>query len=340
MKSLNYYEVTIFILVLLKISNCVENYKNEEESFFRGKRAISPGTIIEIASKAFSTFKTVKDVFREACVAYKCLRMGKDKCLIKIKDSLFKPEQNNFGKVFDKLDNLSNQFSTELKCEFIGQEYNEIWKKINRILKRIKTFLNVPNDKIAKKSLQDLCRDNSQGIDMIHSLIEDFLEEKKLAKIALNCHNYKSDKLEGFHYDTLTMILQFMIISSNCEQLFNYNKFDYEKFWYETESYLTYYKEYSFPLKFTQDLGYNGLNEVVKRKYKENGAKKAVEQLNKEYSYFDWTFFEWSTILFADNMAIRPFMSRPKITSQSFSLPSKEMKSDDKFKNSKNFHIR
>jgi len=42
MKSLNYYEVTIFILVLLKISNCVEN---EEESFFREK-ILDPGVVI------------------------------------------------------------------------------------------------------------------------------------------------------------------------------------------------------------------------------------------------------------------------------------------------------
>ena len=103
-----------------------------------------------------------------------------------------------------------------------------------------------PNEDIAKKSLQNLCRDNTEGIGKILSLIENYLKEEQLIKISKNCYKYNFDKLEDFHYETLTMILQFMIVGSNCEQLFNYNKFDYNLFWHETENYLNYYKDFFF----------------------------------------------------------------------------------------------
>ena len=120
---------------------------------------------------------------------------------------------------------------------------------IIRILRQIKPFINDRNNKNLKKNLQGLCRDYSEGIDKIHSLIENYLDDKKLIKIAFNCYKYNFNELEDFHYKTLTMILQFMIISSNCEQLFNYNKFDYNLFWHETENYLNYYKNLRIYLK-------------------------------------------------------------------------------------------
>jgi hypothetical protein len=293
MKMFKCFQISLFILILFENFNCVEenNKKYSEKIFLREKR--NP------VLTAFTGYKLLKEMFEEARNAYKCLnnkngiQQGAQICFQKIKDSFSNDDNQSveyFDKVFDKLDKISNQLSTELKCEFLEQEYNNIWQLISRILKKIKILINDLNDKIHKKYLQSLCRDHSEGIDKIYSLIENYLDEKKLIKIALNCYNYNFDALTEFHYKTLTMILQFMIVSSNCEQLFNYNKFDYNKFWHETENYLNYYKDYLFPLQFSQDSGYNGLKQVAKRILKENQkAQKTVEQLNKDYSFFDWS---------------------------------------------------
>ncbi len=348
MKSLKFYELLLFILIAL---NCVDEYENkkEEKSMLHQKRYFQ---VVVKAKKAYDFFIEVRAGFCKAGNAYKCLKMGVGKCMGKVKDSFFLTNHDeivnnfdrvfnnfdkifeNFDKVFDKLDKLSNQFSTELKCEFIEQKYIDINEKINRIRKELKIFLNDknPNEDIAKKSLQNLCRDNTEGIGKILSLIENYLKEEQLIKIAKNCYKYNFDKLEDFHYETLTMILQFMIVGSNCEQLFNYNKFDYNLFWHETENYLNYYKDFFFPIVFSRDSGYNGLNQTVKRIFKENkeNFKKTVEQLNKDYNFFDWTYLQWNTIIFATDSAAKPFIdSRPRIRSQTFSLPENEIKSND-----------
>ncbi len=87
-----------------------------------------------------------------------------------------------------------------------------------------------------------------------------------------------------------------------------------------------------FPIVFSRDSGYNGLNQTVKRIFKENkeNFKKTVEQLNKDYNFFDWTYLQWNTIIFATDSAAKPFIdSRPRIRSQTFSLPENEIKSND-----------
>jgi hypothetical protein len=314
MKNFNYYQIVLFIIILLKVSNCANKYENErekvEKSLPREKR------VIQAASSAFAAYKIVKEVFEEARNAYKCLKQGGKDCLEKIIDSFLNDDDQvlkNFDKVFDKLDKISNQLSTELKCEFLEQEYNNIWKLISRILKKVKIFINNRNNKNLKKDLQNLCRDHSEGIDKIHSLIENYLEEKKLIKISLNCYKYNFDELEEFHYITLTMILQFMIVSSNCENLFNYNEFDYNKYWHETENYLNYYKDYFFPLQFLKDSEHNGFSQSVKRiLITDQEAQKIVEHLNKAYSYFDW-----SVIIYDKAFESKNFLSYKQISNNS-----------------------
>jgi hypothetical protein len=320
MKSFKYYQIVLFILILLKISNCADEYKNKGEdgkNLVREQKAIHGAIFVANTKQAYAYYKELKELFKDARNAYKCYQQGTKDCFNKIHDSFTKNDNyevlKSFDKVFDKLDKISNELSTEFNCEFLEQEYNNIWQLIIRILRQIKPFINDRNNKNLKKNLQGLCRDYSEGIDKIHSLIENYLDDKKLIKIAFNCYKYNFNELEDFHYKTLTMILQFMIISSNCEQLFNYNEFDYNKFWHEIENHLTYYKDYIFPLQFSQDSGYNGLNQSVTRILKENkNAKKAVEQLNKAYGYFDW-----SVIIFDKKFESYGFISYIQISNNS-----------------------
>jgi len=104
-----------------------------------------------------------------------------------------------------------------------------------------------------------------------------------------------------------------MIVSSNCEQLFNYNKFDYNKFWHETENYLNYFKDYLFPLQFSQDSEYNGLKQVAEQILKKNQkAQKTVEKLNKDYG-----FFEWSVLVYDKRFESNDFISYKQISNDS-----------------------
>lgn len=156
MKMLKCYQISLFILILLKNSNCVKenNKKDSEKISLREKR-------IPVLA-AFNGYKLVREMFEEARNAYKCLynkngiQQGAQICIQKLIDSFSNDDDQAveyFDKVFDKLDKISNQFSTELKCEFLEQEYNNIWQLISRILKKIKILINVRNDKIHKKYL-------------------------------------------------------------------------------------------------------------------------------------------------------------------------------------------
>ena len=120
MKNFNYYRIVLFIIILLKVSNCANKYENErgkdEKSLHREKR------VIQAASSAFAAYKIVKEVFEEARNAYKCLKNGGKDCFEKVIDSFLNDDDRvlkNFDRVFDKLDKISNQLSTELKCEFL-----------------------------------------------------------------------------------------------------------------------------------------------------------------------------------------------------------------------------
>ncbi len=60
MKNFNYYQIVLFIIILLKVSNCANKYENErekvEKSLPREKR------VIQAASSAFAAYKIVKEV--------------------------------------------------------------------------------------------------------------------------------------------------------------------------------------------------------------------------------------------------------------------------------------
>jgi hypothetical protein len=137
MKIFKFYQISLFILILLENSNCVEENNKKD----REKR--NPALV------AFSGYKILKELFEEGRNAIKCLynkngvEQALKECGERIKDSFLNDDDQfdkKFDRIFDQLDKISNQFSTELKCEFLEQEYNNIWQLISRILKKNKNI--------------------------------------------------------------------------------------------------------------------------------------------------------------------------------------------------------